>query len=189
MKNEDPQITQITKVKLKKPTLELGNDTNSRTNNSGKTTSKKKQPKTTKSPARKVNKTEIKQIKEQPSIKGFITTNKTKTTTTLNKETNPNLQTTPTNAENPEKTTDLEENKPKTTILRTKPPDIDKITPVKLPIKVRGTVVNDMKAFLARKRLERDARQAKLPRPAPVSITVTRGENQTKPSVNKKTEM
>ena len=76
-----------------------------------------------------------------------------------------------------------------TTTLRVKPPDIDKITPVKLPIKVRGTVVNDMKAFLARKRLERDARQAKLPRTAPDSNSVTRGENQTKPSVNKKTEM
>ena len=37
---------------------------------------------------------------------------------------------------------------------------IDKITPAKLTIKVKGTPVNDLKTFLARKKLERDSRQA-----------------------------
>ena len=82
-------------------------------------------------------------MKNTSPIKGYITKRK------MNEETNKTSQETTT----AETTTS-------TTTLRVKPPDIDKITPVKLPIKVKGTPVHDLKSFLARKKLERDSRQA-----------------------------
>ena len=47
--------------------------------------------------------------------------------------------------------------------MRIKPPDIDKITPVSLKIKVRCTEVTDLKEFLARKKLEQEKKCKVLP--------------------------
>ena len=87
-----------------------------------------------------------------------------------------------------EQTTNLDNSRPNQTIKaksdsarktttkhRLKPPDIDKLTPVSLKIKVRGTKVTDMKEFLARKKLERDNKSKLLPTVR--AETIVSGEN------------
>ena len=55
-------------------------------------------------------------------------------------------------------------NKQQTRKKTNKPPDIDKLTPTVLPVKVKSTVVTDIKAFLAKKRTERDRLNARTDR-------------------------
>ena len=145
-KQQEVKQPERLKIKIAEPKIKLGNNTPQNTVKNKTTTTKPIKPTTPKT-TKKPSKTKIikitPKIKNKPSILGYITTKK------MNEEINKTSQETTT----AETTTS-------TTTLRVKPPDIDKITPVKLPIKVKGTPVHDLKSFLARKKLERDSRQA-----------------------------
>ena len=180
-------------MELKQPRLKfgIGNNMNTQTNNKEGTSEGKQKPKQKQSqqqtPKTKT-KTKIKQItetketKKHPPIKGYITTNKTTLPKTTTTEPLPKPRiTTPKPTKTTPKTTKPEVNNKENKKIRTKPPDIDKTTPVSLPIKVRGTVVTDLKGFLARKKLERELKQEKMHRTAQNSNTEAEGVLQTKP--------
>ena len=165
-----PRLT----VKLRQPQLQFGNKTTTKTT---PTDNKRKLKNDNKPTKEKPINTKVTKIKKQPSIEGYITTNRSKnngqentgtTTITTNntKETTGHPQPT-TNQGNKQHNQTVKAKsditrKP-TPKQRLKPPDIDKLTPVSLKIKVRGTVVSDMKEFLARKKLERDNKCKVLP--------------------------
>ena len=147
-----PRLT----VKLRQPQLQFGNKTTTKTT----PTDNKRKLKNDNKPAKeKTINTKVTKIKKQPSIEGYITTNRSKnngqentgtTTITTNntKETTGHPQPT-TNQGNKQHNQTVKAKsditrKP-TPKQRLKPPDIDKLTPVYLKIKVRGTVVSDIK--------------------------------------------
>ena len=152
--------------------MELENNTQT-TTKSKESKQKQQTPKTKKTKEKK----ELKEPKKHPPIKGYITTNKT---TTSNNKPSPNPPTTTTGPKKQTTTTKPNPKQEENKKTRLKPPNIDQITPVQLPIKVRGTVVTDLKGFLARKKLERDSRQAKMHNSAQNSNNEARGNLQTK---------
>ena len=153
-KQQEEKKPERLEIKIAEPKLKLGNKGNNITpkNSNKKTTTTKPIKTTTPKTTNKPSKTKTTKItpknKNKPSIKGYITTKK------MNEELN-NME-----LNNTAQQTTSRNTTTSTTTLRLKPPDIDKITPVKLTIKVKGTPVNDLKSFLARKKLERDSRQA-----------------------------
>ena len=96
----------------------------------------------------------------------------------MSQETNPSSQTT---TREPTITTKLDSKTKENNKIRLKPPNIDQVTPVSLPFKVKGTVVTDLKGFLARKKLERDSKQAQRHNSARNYNTDAQGDFQTKP--------
>ena len=107
---------------------------------------------------------------------------KTTTSTTLGQEPTTSSKTTISAPKNTTTKPNIGKKTPDDKKLRLKPPDIDKLTPVALPIKVHGTVVNDLKGFLAKKTLERENKQAKMHGMSQDSPRKAGGKNQTKPS-------
>ena len=146
-----PKIT----LELKKPKLILNNSkpiTKANNNKpSTQTNTENKTPTTTRK-VRTNNKQPWKK-NNQPSIDGYITTNRTKTNNTVHRE-DKQLP-----IEN--NTTKLDNTKQLKPPDIYKPPDIDNPPPTVLAVKVKSTSVTDMKEFLAMKKVEREKQQAK----------------------------
>ena len=173
-------------VKLRQPQLRFEKKTTTITT---PTDNIKKPRNDNKHPKGKTTNVKVTGKKKKPSIEGYITTKRSKnndqkdnetttiTTTKTKVPTNPTEQTTKLDNKRPNQTTKAKSDSARKTTkkMRLKPPDIDKLTPVSLKIKVRGTEVTDMKTFLARKKLERDKKCKVLPTSR--AETVVSGEN------------
>ena len=176
-----PRLT----VKLRQPQLQFGNKT---TTIPALTDNTKKLKNNSKQANGKLTNAKAIRIKNQPSIEGYITTKRSKnnsqentgtttiTTNNTKETTRPTKPTTTLDNTQQKQTTKAKSDNTSEQAKKTqiKPPDIDKLTPVSLKIKVRGTVVSDMKEFLARKKLEREKKYQVLP--IDRADTITSGE-------------
>ena len=179
--DNNPRLT----VKLRQPQLQFGNKT---TTIPALTDNTKKLKNNSKQANGKLTNAKAIRIKNQPSIEGYITTKRSKnnsqentgtttiTTNNTKETTRPTKPTTTLDNTQQKQTTKAKSDNTSEQAKKTqiKPPDIDKLTPVSLKIKVRGTVVSDMKQFLARKKLEREKKYQLLP--IDRADTITSGE-------------